>query len=315
MTAEVIEMPSTQHNEVNPTVKPKNNIMDSAVILTVSRRWPSLSKTVSSSEIQVNANKKRIHVSKDLFNSQALKKLFNFDAKIDEFLSRRCIPFPLKRAMYMLPIDLFNETENELTQHQAGRLPLIENCFNAYEHDLEEAKASLGDLFDPNDYLTKEAYRASFYFSWQYVQFSVDAKLKEISAEVAAREADKMVQKWVEAGNVAEQVLYSGMNELVGHLVERLSPAEEGKKKVFRDSMLDNLTDFLKVLKVRNLTGNENLDKLADQAKALINDVTPDMLRTNESMRAGVQAGFEQIKAELDKALVDAPMRAVRFED
>ena len=307
-----------QKSEVNPTVK--QNIWETATLLIVSRKWPSLSKTISSTDIETkNADKKRIHVSKDLFNSKALKKLFSFDAKIDDFIGRRASSFPLKGGVFLLAKTLIHEVENEMIQHAAGRAPLIQACYEAYDNDLEEAKQSLGEYFDPNDYPTKEQFRHCFQFEWHYWNFAVDETLKQISAELAEREADKLVEKWVEAGKAAETVLYEGMNELVAHLMDRLSPGadKDGNptKKTFRDSMLDNLTDFLKYIKVRNLTGNEDINKLADQAQALMNGVTPDLLRNNEAMRDNVLKGFTQIKTELDKSIIEGANRAVRFQD
>jgi len=306
---------------VTPEVKPKQkaDIWEQALLLNVSRKWPSLSKTVKSTDVQVDADKRRIHVTKDLFNSKALKSLFSYDQRIDDFIYRRCTPFPMKRGMYVLAIDLFDEVENELVNHEAGRVPLIDACYEAYDKDLEDAKQALGALFDPTDYIPKERFKQAFAFEWDWVKFGVDERLEKMSKDVAQRQADKMAKKWIEAGEAAEKVLFTSFSELVAHLNDRLSPGtdKDGNptKKTFRDSLLDNVQDFLKVIKSRNLTGNEELNSLADQARALTSGITPDMLRTNDSMREAVQKGFATIKEQLDRAVVDASARIVRFED
>ena len=306
--------------EVNPVLPTRQNIWETAVLLTVSTTYPSMSKTISSTIVNAATDKKRIHVSKDLFNSKALKNLFSYDVRIFDFIQRHTTPFPLKRGIYLLPADFVNTVENELREHIEGREAYIQACYEAFDLDLENAKQELGELFDPSDYPTKEQYRHSFVFEYNYLQMAVSEKLKSISAEMAAREADKMAQKWVEAGEAAEKVLFSSFAELVSHLTERLSPSidqETGKekKKIFRDSMLDRITDFLRTIKTRNLTGNEQLNALADQAAALTQGITPEMLRSNEAMRANIQLGFAQIKETLDKAVTEAPLRSVRFEE
>ena len=308
----------TQQTEI--VVKKLRNPFDSATILSVSRKWPKLSKSISVDQIDVRGetpetDKKKVHVSKDLFDCPELKRLFGHDADVDSFLFRYCVPFPLKRAVYLLPMDLFDEVENFLTEHVQEREPLIEAAVNVYDAAIERAKVFLGPLFKQSDYPPKEVFRASFDFSWQYLEIGVSGKLKEVSADIQAREAAKMNATYVEASQAIQALLRTSMGELVNHLVDRLTPGPDGKKKVFRDSMLDNVNDFLKTFRSRNLTDDTDLATLVEQAQQLTNGISPENLRTNEGLRDNVQRGFEQIKAQLDAMIQVAPTREIRLTD
>ena len=43
---------------------------------------------------------------------------------------------------------------------------------------------------------------------------------------------------------LAEETFTAELAKLVSHLTERLSGQDDGKPKVFRDSMIENLTEF-----------------------------------------------------------------------
>src|SRR5271157_863113 len=161
-----VQVPQPQ--QTTEQKKPRNPF-ESAVLLSVGWKWPSLSKTVSVDAVDVkgetpSTDKRKVHVSKDLFDCPELKRLFGHAAKVDEFLYRRCLPFPLKRAVYLLPKDFFMEVENFLTQHQAERQQLIEAAVNVYEQAVERAQVFLGPLFHASDYPPKEEFRSCFQF-------------------------------------------------------------------------------------------------------------------------------------------------------
>lgn len=310
-------IPQSIQNQV--IAQPKNPF-DSAMILSVSWKWPSLSRTISVDQIDVknatpSTDLRKVRASKDLFDCQELKRLFGHAAKVDEFLNRRCLPFPLKRAVYLLPKDFFHEVEAFLSQHLQEREQLIEAAVNVYDAAVEQARIFLGPLFRANDYPPKETFKAAFHFQWQYLQIGVSEALREISAEIAQREADKMQATFVEASTAIQTLLRTSMNDLVVHLCDRLSPGEEGKRKVFRDSSIDNINEFLTTFRSRNLTEDAPLAALVEQAQQLVNGVSPAQLRENNGLRDNVQKGFAQIKEQLAALIQVAPTRTVRLVD
>lgn len=297
--------------------KAKKNLLESATILRFERKWPSLSKTVSKTDpaVDIKADRSRVHVTKDLFDSPELKRLFSYDARIDAFLDVHCLPFPLMRGWRLLPLDLFNETEAALTAHHEGRLPLIEAAYNVYEKDIESAKVFLNKLFDPSDYVPKEEFKSKFIFRWQYLRFGEALNIEQINKDIAQREANKVQAQWIEASEAVQQLLRIQMQELVANMTDRLAPGAEGKKKIFRDSLVSNMNDFLKTFDARNLTEDGELKRLVDQVRALTDGVDPETLRTNDGIRDSVQQGFALVKTQLDQMITTAPLRSITFED
>jgi hypothetical protein len=105
------------------------------------------------------------------------------------------------------------------------------------------------------------------------------------------------------------------MADMVSHLVDRLSSKEDGKKKIFRDTVMDPINEFIRTFPARNLTDDAELQELVNQTKQLVGGVNPENLRNNEGLRDTVQTGFTEIKSKLDTMIVKMPKRAIRFED
>jgi hypothetical protein len=305
---------------VQPPAAPQpvaNSIFDKAVCVSVGRGWPSLTKTLSKDFIAVsNADKRRLHAQKDLYDSVELKKLFNLEAALDNKLKLYCIPFPLKNGVYILPIDLYSEVENLLTQHIAARQPLIEAFCAKYDQLVADAKAALGSSFNPADYGTAESVKSEFEFSYNYLQLNVADALQKVGKDVLKREQDKMEKVWQEAGTAATQLLAAQFGGMVKHLQDRLQDTgKDGKKKIFRNTLLDPINEFIKCFNPRNLQSNQELKNLVEQAKALVTGVNAQQIRDNETLKKTLHDGFAAINDSLASFVIDEPVRGITLSD
>lgn len=296
--------------EVTTPVK-KENVFEKAMLLSVSRSRPTLSKTISKDQFEVAANKKRVHATKDLYKCAELEKITSWDTKVDAYLKTRCAPFPLKNGIYLLSYDLVNEVENKLIEFQLEYEGLVNDFAGVFEQAKLDAKEELGDLFNPSDYPTAEGLKHEFSFNWDYLDFSVAGRLKEINKEVYERKCQTWENTIVEAAEATKQVLCAEMQVLVNHWIDRLTPNGDGKKKIFHDTMLTKLNNFLSVVDSRNLVGDVDLKRITDEAKDLVDGLTTEILRKDEVVRANTQAGFEKIKAQLDSLVVSRPIASI----
>ena len=88
--------------------------------------------------------------------------------------------------------------------------------------------------------------------------------------------------------------------KLVSHLTERLSGQDDGKPKVFRDSMIENLTEFFGRFRQLNVRSNEQLDQLVADAQRIVRGVEPQALRDkNQGLR-------QQVATEMSRVAIGA---------
>ncbi len=120
-----------------------------------------------------------------------------------------------------------------------------------------------------------------------------------------------MRARFDEAVQLAEQAFTDELAKLVSHLTERLSGQEDGKPKVFRDSAIENLTEFFERFRHLNVRSNEQLDGLVAQAQRTIRGVEPQQLRDNSGLRQQVATQLAGVQATLDGMLVDRPRRRI----
>jgi len=76
----------------------------------------------------------------------------------------------------------------------------------------------------------------------------------------ALQESQRVQDRFGEAVRLAEQAFTTELAKLVSHLSERLSGQADGKVKIFRDSAVENLTEFFQRFRQLNVRSNEQLD-------------------------------------------------------
>ena len=120
-----------------------------------------------------------------------------------------------------------------------------------------------------------------------------------------------MQQRFDEAVQLAEGAFTGELSKLVSHLTERLSGSDDGKPKIFRDSAIENLTEFFARFRQLNVKSNEQLDSLVEDAQRIIRGVEPQGLRDNAGLRQQVATELSRVQSVLDGLLVDRPRRNI----
>ena len=110
---------------------------------------------------------------------------------------------------------------------------------------------------------------------------------------------------------MAEQAFTEELGKLVGHLVERLDGAADGKPKVFRDSAVSNLQEFFQQFRMLNVRSNAELDRLVGMAERMVHGITPQNLRDSQSLRQQVVSELSVVQKSLDGLMVDRPRRRI----
>ena len=125
------------------------------------------------------------------------------------------------------------------------------------------------------------------------------------------QESQRVQARFSEAVKLAEEAFIGELAKLVSHLTERLSGTEDGKPKVFRDSAVENLTEFFQRFRQLNIRSNEQLDRLVADAHGIIRGVEPQALRDNQGLRQQIATEMSRVQATLDGLLVDRPRRNI----
>jgi len=178
-----------------------------------------------------------------------------------------------------------------------------------YDELKSAARRRLGSLYNAGDYPV--TLRGWFDVSYDFPSVEPPEYLRQLSPQLYQQEASRIAARFDEAVQLAEQAFTEELSKLVSHLTERLSGSEDGKPKVFRDSVVENLREFFERFRHLNIRSDQQLDELVVQAQRVVRSVEPQQLRDNRALRQQVASQLSGVQSVLDGLLVDRPRRNI----
>jgi len=292
----------------------ENGIQKECVCFSVNLSRPSLRRKVRSSEIECDADKTAIHVSKEILESEAFDRITKLDGEIRTYLYSRCVPSLLRKGVYLLPLALVSEIESKLLQYSEERAELVKAFLANYTALQFEARARLRALYNPSDYPSGSRLGAAFGLTWRMFGIDTPEILGMVSQAAFDREREKAAAFWAETRENVASVLRAELKDLVDHLVERLQD-DGGKPKIFRNSLIENFDQWVALFQSRNLAKDADLAQLVRTVQQTLSGVSADDVRDDTRTRQSVRQSFEQIKSVADKLVVDKPRRAFNLDE
>jgi hypothetical protein len=147
--------------------------------------------------------------------------------------------------------------------------------------------------------------------SWEFPSVEPPEYLRRLAPRLYQDECRRAAARFDEAVELAEQMFVEELGQLVEHLADRLSGAADGKPKVFRDSAVENFTEFFERFGRLNVRSAPELDELVERARSLLTGVDPQRLRDSAALRTRVAGQLAQVSTRLDGLLVDRPRRNI----
>jgi hypothetical protein len=213
-------------------------------------------------------------------------------------------PEPGIRLIRQSDVEAFN---GRLSRLQSDLAEAVESLQHRYSDLKSTARQRLGRLFSSADY--PDDLRSWFAVSWEFPSVEPPDYLRRLNPALYEEEARRVATRFDEAVQMAEQAFLEELSSLVTHLSERLAGTDDGKPKVFRDSAVDNLTEFFQRFRRLNVRSNEELDELVSQVQRTIRGVRPQQLRDDASIRGRVAQQLSNVQSLVDGLLVDRPRR------
>jgi len=195
----------------------------------------------------------------------------------------------------------FMEFKDRLTDYEQQFGTAVNNFLNDYDTLVAAAAFQLGDLFNREDYPTREHIESKFGMRYsmtplpQAGDFRVDIGedgLRELQAQYEA----VLQQRVTGAMTEAWERLHDCLTRMSERLTDDTDSNGESKRKIFRDSLVDNAVEICGLLKSFNITNDTRLDEMRKQLEDAMRGVDADSLRDSDSLR-------EQTKRKVDNIL------------
>ncbi len=255
-----------------------------------------------------DAESKFVSMGKKLLDTQhpAWRKLVAVRGNILNTWRSSSLPFPEPgiRLIKRRDLDGFTTTMNEL---RADLLESERELDNHYDEIRAAARERLGRLYNPDDYPASMV--GLFEISVDHPNVEAPEYLRMLSPSLYRQEADRVRNRFDEAVKLAEESFLGELSKLVEHLTERLSGSDDGKPKIFRDTVVTNLVEFFERFRRLNIGSSDELDRMVAEVRRIVGNTTANDLRNSDSLRKQVSTELSRVQANLDGMMIDRPRR------
>ncbi len=199
-------------------------------------------------------------------------------------------------GLRLLPTAQYFKYSQAMSQMQQEFDKLVQEFLSAYNDEVVDVQLKLGDLFSYDDYPTVETLDRKFAFRTNYMplpdagDFRVDIG-NEALREVQETYADFYAKQY----NTAMNDVWTRLHKALSNMSDRLDYGSKEDKKIFRDSLVDNVNDMIELLRVCNVTGSTQMTQMALKLEEAMSGVTPDGLREDDTFRAETKRAVDDV--------------------
>lgn len=204
----------------------------------------------------------------------------------------------------ILPMTLFTDYRAKLSEYETAFATAVNTFLNEYDTLVAAAAFQLGHLFNREDYPERDHIVAKFGFRYAFSpvptagDFRVDIGeqgLEELRTHyegvMAERTSGMMRDAW--------ERLYDVLSKMSERLTDDTDPQTgELKRKIFRDSLVDNAVEVCKLLRHFNVTNDTKLEAMRQQLEETMRGVDAQSLRDSDLLRDQTK---QKVDALLDK--------------
>jgi len=308
---------STVLNETTSqsATSPAQRLRTTMAAVRVSLQWLGVRKTLTPQQRNqaadtFGATGDSLSAGKKLLDTQHpnFKAVTAVKNKAVGFWKSLTLPFP-EGGVRLIRQDRVEEFDIQMREFQAELAEAVSTLDRHYAELKSAARDRLGTLFNESDY--PASLDGMFSIAWDFPSVEPPNYLQQLNPELYEQECQRVQQRFDEAIRLAEEAFIAELAKLVSHLTDRLSGSEDGKPKIFRDSAVDNLTEFFERFKSLNVHSSEQLDNLVSDAQRIVSGVEPQALRDSGVLRQHVTTELSRVQSVLDGLLVDRPRRNI----
>lgn len=294
---------------------PAQRLRQNTAAVRVSLRWLGVRKTLtpeqkSQAAEPFHAEGQYLSARKKLLDTshEAYKEVTAVRGKVQAYWRSCTLPYP-EPGIRLIKQDQIERFNAQMEEFRGQLDEAVATLDRNYDELRTAARRRLGQLYNPSDYPSQLT--GLFGIDWEFPSIEPPDYLLQLNPSIYEQERQRVSARFQEAVQLAEQAFLSELGKLVSHLAERLSDESNGQRKVFRDSAVNNLTEFFEQFRQLNIHSNTDLDALVSRAQRIVQGVEPQGLRDNNSLRQQISTELQRMQGAIDTMIVDAPRRRI----
>ena len=204
-------------------------------------------------------------------------------------------------GLRLLPTKQYFKYHAEMTALQTEFARLVQVFLDAYDWEIQAAQLKLGTLFSADDYPTRDSLESRFRFRMNYMPLPDAGDFRiDVEAEAKRELASQYESYYDNQFKQAMGDVWQRAHDAVAKMSERLDYTDSSGKKIFRDSLVDNVMEMCDLMEVCNVTNDPAMDNASRKLKQALQGVTADALREDAYLRAETKAKVDEVKRIID---------------
>jgi hypothetical protein len=251
-----------------------------------------------------SGSKKAASVYKNLFaECKELENITKFQARARAEHYRMTLPWNDHGAR-LLPTISLRDYQKTMNRYRAEFDLLVEAFLDKYDTLVAAAAFQLGTLFDRNEYLSRNQVAQRFRMDSSFTPLPTAGDFRlDIESTVQRELVEQYERKLEDQLAQANRDSWDRLHNALKKLSDRLVVEDDGKKRVFHDTLVTGAVDLCELLTVMNVTKDPQLESARRQLESVLSGVTPKELREEDGTRI------------LTKQKVDAILDAFNWGD
>ena len=199
-------------------------------------------------------------------------------------------------GLRLLPTAQYFKYTEAMSQMQNEFESLKNKFLTAYNDTVVDVQLELGTLFLREDYPTVESLNSKFAFRINYMPLPDVGDFRVDVSNDALREMRKEYSDFYSKQfNVAMNDVWTRLHKALTNMSERLDYSGKEDKKVFRDTLVPNVTDMIELLRVCNVTQSIQMSDMANKLEDAMSGVSAVVLRDDNTFRVRTKAKVDDI--------------------
>jgi hypothetical protein len=191
----------------------------------------------------------------------------------------------------------FMDYKSRLAEYETQFATAVNMFLNEYDTLVAAAAFQLGDLFNREDYPLREQIVDKFGFRYAFTPLPMAGDFRIDIGEEGLREMQDHYEGVLTTRlSDAMRDAWDRLHDVLSRMSERLGDDDGGKRKIFRDSLVENAIEVCGLLRHFNITGDTRLEALRMQLEDTMRGVDAASLRESDMLR-------EQTKRKVDSML------------
>jgi hypothetical protein len=252
------------------------------------------------------ASRRAASVYKSLFaECKELDDINKFQARVRAEHYRMTQPWNDYGAR-LLPTSLLQEYKKTMNRLETEFDLLVGKFLDKYDTLVASAAFQLGTLFDRSEYPSRGQVANKFRINVSFSPLPTAGDFRlDIEAEVQRDLIDQYEKRAVAQVTAATQDSWTRLYNALKRLSDRLVIEEDGKKRIFHDTIVTGALEMCELLTHMNVLQDPSLEKARRKLEEVLSGVTPKELREEDSTRTFTKQKVDEILAAFDWGVAD----------